>query len=130
MNEDVVYIIDSQESAAFQRLTTDAERKMFIEQFWQRRDPLFKKEHYRRIAYAKQHFTLPGASGWRTDRGHMYIVYGPPDEIESHSKGALHPSAAEMWLYRRVEGLDHMGLFTFIDRTGQGDYRLAPGTGR
>jgi hypothetical protein len=68
--------------------------------------------------------------GWRTDRGHMYIVYGPPDEIESHPTGAPHPYAAEMWLYRRVEGLDHKGFFTFIDRTGQGDYRLAPGTDR
>jgi GWxTD domain-containing protein len=137
LNEDVVYIIASRERAAFQALTTDDERKMFIEQFWQRRNPTpggpenaFMKEHYRRIAYANKHFAMQGTDGWRTDRGHMYIVYGPPDEIESHSKGAPHPYATEMWLYRQVEGLDHIGFFTFIDRTGQGDYRLAPGTDR
>jgi GWxTD domain-containing protein len=137
LDEDVVYIIENRERAAFQALTTDAERHMFIEQFWQRRDPTpgaqenaFKKEHYRRKAYANQHFAMPGTAGWRTDRGHMYIVYGPPDEIESHPKGAQHPYAIDMWAYRHVDGIPDRGYFTFIDRTGQGDYRLAPGNVR
>jgi GWxTD domain-containing protein len=137
LNQDVVYIIANRERAAFLSLTTDDERKMFIEQFWQRRNPApgapenaFKEEHYRRIAYANKHFAAAGNDGWRTDRGHMYIVYGPPDEIESHPKGSPHPYATEMWLYRHVEGLDHVGFFTFVDPTGQGDFRLAPGTDR
>jgi GWxTD domain-containing protein len=133
LNEDVVYIIDNRERAAFQALTTDDERKMFIEQFWQRRDPApgsgapenaAMKEHYRRIAFANEHYTVSGSAGWRTDRGHMYIVYGPPDEIESHLTD--HPY--EMWRYNHVDGRPDGGYFTFIDRTGQGDYRLAPGT--
>lgn len=135
MNEDVVYIIDDAERAAFQKLTTDQERDHFIEQFWERRNPTpgssankFKQEHYRRLAYANQHFrTASGTPGWQTDRGHMLIVYGPPDEIDSHPKGPQTPVGIETWMYRHVEGLGENEFITFIDRTGRGDYRLAPG---
>jgi GWxTD domain-containing protein len=137
LNEDVVYIIDDKERAAFQNLTTDEEREKFIEQFWLRRDPTpgtveneFKEEHYRRIAYAPQHFRAPsGRSGWRTDRGHMYIIYGPPDEKENHPK----PQTSypfETWKYYHVEGVGDNLFFMFIDPTGTGDYRLAPGNAR
>lgn len=138
LNEDVVYIISDEEKAAFERLTTDEERQHFVEQFWERRDPTpgtpeneFKEEHYRRIAYANNRFqTASGTAGWRTDRGHMYIVYGPPDEIDSHPKKADRAYGIEMWIYRHVEGLGDNGSFTFIDRTGTRDYRLAPVIGR
>jgi hypothetical protein len=55
----------------------------------------------------------------------MYIVYGPSDEIDSHPKraGAI---GTEQWLYRYVEGLGADRTFTFVDRIGEGDYRLAP----
>ena len=93
LNEDVVYIITDEERAAFKRLQTDEEREQFIEQFWLRRDPTpdtveneFKEEHYRRIAYANEHYAS-GIPGWKTDRGRIYIMYGPPDEIESHPSG-------------------------------------------
>ena len=145
LDEDVVYIIDDAERGAFLQLTTDEERNHFIEQFWERRNPTpgsatnkFKAEHYRRIAYANQHFrTTSGTPGWHTDRGHIYIVYGPPDEIESHPKGETRPFATEFWLYRHVEGvgnnerfvwlLNPHGSITFIDKTGRGDFQLAPG---
>ena len=150
LNEDVVYIINNRERAAFESLTTNEERDEFIEQFWDRRNPTpgaheneqfwdrrnitpgahenaFKIEHYRRLAFANQHYSASGTAGWRTDRGHMYILYGPPDEIESHLGTS---PAYEMWRYRHVDGLPHEGYFTFIDQTGQGDYRLAPGTDR
>jgi GWxTD domain-containing protein len=68
------------------QLSNDEERDNFIEQFWQRRDPTpdteeneYKEEHYRRIAYANEHFAA-GIPGWKTDRGRIYIVYGPADE--------------------------------------------------
>jgi GWxTD domain-containing protein len=90
LNEDVAYIITDEERAAFKRLQTDEEREQFIEQFWLRRDPTpdtveneFKEEHYRRIAYANENFAS-GIPGWKTDRGRIYITYGPPDEKESH----------------------------------------------
>jgi GWxTD domain-containing protein len=74
LNQDVVYIINSEERQIFEDLNTDEEREQFIEQFWFRRDPdpttainEFKEEHYRRVAYANDRFTS-GKPGWRTDR--------------------------------------------------------------
>src|SRR6476620_9862077 len=70
LNEDVVYIISPEERTAFLRLSTNEEREQFIEQFWLRRstnpdlpDNDFKEEHYRRIAYANEHFAS-GKPGW------------------------------------------------------------------
>ena len=78
---------------AWKRLATDEEREQFIEQFWLRRDPTpdtaeneFKEEHYRRIAYANERYAS-GIPGWKTDRGRIYITFGPPDENESHPFG-------------------------------------------
>ena len=91
LNEDVAYIITDEERSAFKRLQTDEEREQFIESFWLRRDPTpdtveneFKEEHYRRIAYANEHYAS-GIPGWKTDRGKIYIMYGPPDELDDHS---------------------------------------------
>ena len=136
LNQDLVYIIADQERAAFARLTTDEERQKFVEQFWLRRDPTpgtahneFKEEHYRRIEYANQRFrTASGQPGWQTDRGHMYIVYGPPDELEDHPQGVR--TGYQIWLYHHVEGIGDNVTLTFVDRTGTRDYRLAPGNGR
>ena len=95
LNEDVVYIITDSERAEFEKLSTDAQREQFIAAFWERRPANFKEEHYRRIAYANDRFA--GATpGWKTDRGHIYIVFGPPDEIESHPS-----QRREAWRYRK-----------------------------
>jgi GWxTD domain-containing protein len=134
LNQDVVYIIADEERAAFTRLTTDPERDRFIEQFWLRRDPTpntpnneFKVEHYRRISYANQRFPTQTKPGWQTDRGRLYIVYGPPDEIESHPSGsATTRFPYEVWLYHHVEGIGNNLFLQFIDKTGSGDYRSAP----
>jgi len=90
LNEDVIYIISPEERQSFLQLATNEEREQFIEQFWLRRsanpdlpDNDFKEEHYRRIAYANEHYAS-GIPGWKTDRGRMYIMWGPPDEIEAH----------------------------------------------
>ncbi|HYM06048.1 MAG TPA: GWxTD domain-containing protein, partial [Terriglobales bacterium] len=61
------------------------------------------------------------------DRGHVYIVYGPPDELEAHPKGAQGQYPRQDWLYRHVEGVGDKLFIRFVDRTGTGDYRLAPG---
>ena len=93
IREDARYIITEEEKKAFRQLTTDDERYQFIEQFWLRRDPNpdtvvneARDEHYRRIAYANERFSS-GTPGWLTDRGRIYITFGPPDEIESHAGG-------------------------------------------
>ena len=118
VTEDVAYIITDEERAAFSNLKTDAERERFIEQFWLRRDPTpgtpeneFKQEHYRRIAYANQHFSDTDVAGWKTDRGRIYIVYGPPDEKEIHPSGN---PPNEQWLYHLIEGVGNNVVIEFV----------------
>src|SRR5665213_554208 len=79
LNEDVAYIITDEERKAFKQFNTDEEREQFVEQFWLRRDPTpdtveneFKEEHYRRIAYANEHFAS-GAPGWKLDLSLIHI---------------------------------------------------------
>jgi GWxTD domain-containing protein len=142
LNEDVVYIIASEEQQAFERLQTDDEREQFIEQFWLRRDPTpgtvaneFKEEHYRRIAYANEHFAA-GIPGWKTDRGRIYIKYGPPDEIDDHSAGGAYARPAEerggstpsfpymQWRYHHIEGVGNNIVIEFVDPTMSGEFRM------
>jgi GWxTD domain-containing protein len=143
LRQDVVYIITDEEKAVFEKLATDGEREQFIEQFWLRRDPdprtaenEFREEHYRRIAYANQHFTS-GDAGWRTDRGMIYILHGEPDSKESRPAGgvynrpieegggttSVHPY--EKWRYRYIEGIGNDVEVEFVDPTQTGKYELA-----
>lgn len=133
-NEDVAYIITREERAALGRLNTQPECSMFVEQFWLRRDPTpstpqneFKDEHYRRIAYANAHFASARNPGWRTDRGRVYITYGPPDEIEFHPKGGDQGRADpfDQWLYHHVDAASHDILFDFVDTSRDNEFRLA-----
>ena len=129
LNEDVLYIISDQEKRAFKRLQTDDECEQFVEQFWARRDPTpdteeneFKDEHYRRIAYADEQFAS-SVPGWKTDRGMIYIKYGPPDAVESHpAETSTYP--AEDWTYRRINGLGSNVKIEFVDLTKTGDYHV------
>src|ERR1700691_1440621 len=142
LNEDVVYIISDQERAAFKQLSNDEERDNFIEAFWQRRDPTpdteeneYKEEHYRRIAYANEHFAA-GVPGWKTDRGRMYIVFGPADEIDSHPSGGTYERPMEegggetstfpfeTWRYRYIEGIGQEVMIEFVDTCMCGDYHM------
>jgi GWxTD domain-containing protein len=142
LDEDVAYIITEEERAAFKRLSTDEERENFIEQFWLRRDPTpdtveneFKEEHYRRIAYANERFAS-GIPGWKTDRGRIYITFGPPDEIESHPSGGTYERPFdegggvtstypfEIWRYRWIEGIGTDILIEFVDKSMSGEYRM------
>jgi GWxTD domain-containing protein len=137
--DDVVYIISKEEVKAFLDLKSDEERRHFIEQFWARRNPdplsknnVFKEEHYRRVAYANERFAA-GGPGWKTDRGRIYIMYGPPSEIESHpSGGTLNTEGGqisvnfpfEIWRYRHIDGIGDDVWVEFADQTGAGDYRF------
>jgi GWxTD domain-containing protein len=142
LDEDVVYIISPEERSAFLHLATNEEREQFIEQFWQRRNPdpdsadnTFKEEHYRRIAYVNEHFSS-GIPGWKTDRGRIYIMWGPADEIESHPSGGSYERPAEEgggetstypfedWRYRYLEGIGENVILEFVDPTMSGEYHL------
>jgi len=142
LDEDVVYIITDEERAAFKQLSNDEERDNFIEAFWQRRDPTpdteeneYKEEHYQRIAYANEHFAA-GVPGWRTDRGRIYIVFGKPDEIESHPSGGTYERPMEEgggetstfpfedWRYRYIEGIGQEVIIEFVDTCMCGEYHM------
>ena len=142
LNEDVVWIISDEERAAFKQLSNDEERDNFIEAFWQRRDPTpdteeneYKEEHYRRIAYANEHFAA-GIPGWKTDRGRMYIMYGPADEVDSHPSGGSYQRPMEEgggetstfpfedWRYRYLEGIGQEIIIEFVDTCMCGDYHM------
>ena len=142
LDEDVVYIITDEERAAFKQLSNDEERDNFIEAFWARRDPTpdtaeneFKEEHYARIAYANEHFAA-GIPGWKTDRGRIYVVYGKPDEIDSHPSGGTYERPLEEgggetstypfedWRYRYIEGIGQEVEIEFVDTCMCGDYHM------
>jgi GWxTD domain-containing protein len=142
LDEDVRWIISDEERAAFKQLSNDEERDSFIEGFWQRRDPTpdtveneFKEEHYARIAYANEHFAA-GIPGWKSDRGRMYIMYGKPDEIESHPSGGQYERPMEegggststfpfeQWRYRYLEGVGQEVIIEFVDTCMCGDYHM------
>jgi GWxTD domain-containing protein len=142
LNEDVVWIITDEERAAFKQLSNDEERDNFIEAFWQRRDPTpdteeneYKEEHYRRIAYANEHFAA-GIPGWKSDRGRIYIMYGPADEVDSHPSGGSYERPMEEgggetstfpfedWRYRYLEGIGQEVIVEFVDSCMCGDYHM------
>ncbi len=142
LDEDVRWIITDEEQKAFKLLSNDEERDQFIEAFWQRRDPTpdtieneYKEEHYRRMAYANEHFAA-GIPGWKSDRGRIYIMYGPADEIESHPSGGSYERPMEEgggetstfpfedWRYRYLEDIGQEVIIEFVDTCMCGDYHM------
>jgi GWxTD domain-containing protein len=143
LDKDVTYIITDEERKAFKKLATDDERERFIEEFWRRRDPdpdtdenEFKEEYYERIAYANEHFAS-GIPGWKSDRGRIWIMYGKPDERETHPMGGSYDRPSyegggntttypfEIWFYRYIAGVGSGIEIEFVDPTSSGEYRIA-----
>jgi len=143
LDKDVTYVITDEERRAFKKLQTDLEREKFIEEFWRRRDPdpdtdenEFKEEYYERIAYANEHFAS-GIPGWKTDRGRIWIMYGKPDERETHPMGGAYDRPSyhgggstttypfEIWFYRYLPGVGSGIEIEFVDPSGSGEYRIA-----
>ena len=143
LDEDVRWIITDEERETFKRLSNDEERDNFIEQFWLRRDPTpdtveneYKEEHYRRITYANEHFAA-GKPGWKTDRGRIYIMFGPPDQIDSHPSGGMYERPIEegggststfpfeTWRYRYLEAIQQQEVeIEFVDTCMCNDYHM------
>ncbi|HKV28959.1 MAG TPA: GWxTD domain-containing protein, partial [Candidatus Acidoferrales bacterium] len=142
LNGPVSYIITSEERSAFLHLETNEERENFIENFWQRRNPdtesaenTYKEEYYRRIAFANEHYSS-GIPGWKTDRGRIYIMWGKPDEVNSHPAGGPYERPFnegggetstypfEDWRYRYLEGIGENVEIEFVDPSGSGEYHL------
>ena len=142
LRDEVPDIITKDERRAFLGLSTNEEREQFIEIFWDRRNPeaesstnAFKEEHYRRLAYADEHFAS-GIPGRKTDRGRIFIIWGPPDEMESHPAGGTYDRALEqgggsstaypweLWRYRHLEGIGENIQIEFVDPSGSGEYHM------
>ncbi len=143
LEDEVLYIISDNEREVFENLRTDQEREDFIQAFWRRRDPTpgtpfneFREEHYRRLEYADKHF-FEGKPGRKTDRGRVYIMFGPPDFFETNPGGGrgflFNPSGptaefpSEVWTYRHIPGLkERIGRvdFIFVNYYNAGAYQL------
>ena len=95
----VTYIIDDREKAIFEALSTEWQRDRFIDAFWKRRDPVpvtpeneFEIEHIRRWNHANDVIGRDTpVPGWRTDRGRVYIVNGPPFRVHPY------PNTQQLW---------------------------------
>ncbi len=141
LDEVVPYIITAAEKEVFLSLPNEEERGRFIVAFWKKRDPdprteenEFKMDYYRRIALANTFLGVAGLDGWRTDRGKILILLGPPSEVQRdfNPTGASATAISgprETWSYWGLSdpGLPYNLEFTFVDRTGTGHYTLANG---
>jgi GWxTD domain-containing protein len=138
----ISYIITPAERKAFSQLKTNEEREQFIESFWARRNPdpgsgvnTFKEQFYRRIAYTNEHFSS-GIPGWKTDRGRIYIMWGPPNEVTSHPSGGPYQRPSSEgggmtstypfvdWEYHYLPGIGENVILEFVDPTMTGEYKL------
>jgi GWxTD domain-containing protein len=137
LKSEIQILITEEERSVFGKLTTEEQREQFIEDFWRRRDPnpqnpgAFREEFYRRVTYANENFR-----GWRTDRGRIYVLHGPPNRRDPHPMGGWYekpPSQGgdtittlpfEIWEYDYLQGIGQAVSIEFVDRTGTGSYVL------
>jgi GWxTD domain-containing protein len=132
VEKDVFYLIAKDERDEFLNLKTVEEKENFIEVFWRKRDPTpvteaneFKEIYYERIAFANEHFAS-GLSGWKTDRGIVYILYGKPDKIEKSRSNfeGLHNVLFEKWTYENLPEKKPKTQFIFLDPTESDEFRF------
>lgn len=128
--DELKYLVSDADLHSAQRLNTEGKRAFLI-RFWKEQDPNlatevneFRITFEKRKEYAEQKFSLLGREGWKTDRGRVYILYGPPDDVEYHTHD-IDTRSYEIWYYDTIEG----GVqFVFVDRNNFGDYRLVHST--
>ncbi|MFH1850796.1 MAG: GWxTD domain-containing protein [Candidatus Neomarinimicrobiota bacterium] len=122
--EQMTYILNDAEQREF-KTTKKNQREKLFHQYWEKRDPTpntlkneMMDEYYRRVWYANQNFSsfMPG---WRSDMGMIYILFGPPDDIERQNNSTTRYSS-QRWTYYSINR-----SFIFVDQSGFGDYRLA-----
>lgn len=117
------YIATDEEQERFQTTPLSQREKVFAE-FWKKRDPTPStlenermEEYYRRVHYANETFSGQ-REGWETDMGQIYIIFGPPTEIDRHPFD-IDRKPYEIWNY-----YDISRQFLFVDENGFGEYRL------
>jgi GWxTD domain-containing protein len=134
------YILTREEERDFRRFETDNERISFIEKFWARRDPSprtyeneYRQMFWGRVREANEKFRDSAGPGWRTDRGKIYILHGPPDEIQSDETVRVDSESGSgegilRWIYVGRPGgrkdLDPVVVVPFV-RGSTGEFRLS-----
>jgi GWxTD domain-containing protein len=128
----VAYIITPDEHKIFMQLDNDRDREAFVSIFWNQRDPTrgtpeneFKDEHIKRFQYADRYFGFTSPlPGWKTDRGRIYILLGPPVNRSEVFNSYLYP--IEIWEYygEPGKGLPTMFNVVFYRKGGAGDFKL------
>ncbi len=127
------YLANGSEVDAFGKLTTTDARREWLAQFWASveqgkggREPILRTDYMRRVQASNTRYRTHGRSGWKSDRGRVFVLYGEPDEIE-RVPSAEDVKPYEIWYYYRIEN----GVqFIFVDRTGFGEYILVHSTKR
>jgi len=106
------------------RKAKDSEKKDLFIAFWKERDPTpnteeneLMTEYYKRVNYATEHFS-GFLEGWKTDMGMVFILFGPPNDIERHPF-EIQTKPYEIWYYYDINR-----SFVFVDESGFGEYRL------
>ncbi|HJQ99679.1 MAG TPA: GWxTD domain-containing protein [Candidatus Polarisedimenticolaceae bacterium] len=135
----VRYIASPEEIKGFKRLKDDRDRASFIESFWRKRDPTpqtlaneYRQLFRERVKEANEKFLDSAAPGWKTDRGKIYILHGPPEEVREDpnmrtESGATAGSGLIRWTYSRPagqSGLDPVVYVAFVRNTS-GEYKLS-----
>jgi GWxTD domain-containing protein len=123
----LTYLLERGEQGVYSQLAVEGKRR-FLEEFWRRRDPTHGTDvnqemvrFYRSVASANSAFREGGAGqipGWRTDRGRIFLRYGPWDEILQRPMAS--PRPYEVWRYTRDRGR----YYVFVDQSGVGHYVL------
>lgn len=127
------YIATETERKQFENLQSLEARRKFLFEFWKYRNPNpglgrndVKMEYMNRVRYVNDHFGRGFRQGWQTDRGRVYVVYGPYDEIEEFPSNA-ETNPYQIWHYNAIQG---GVIFVFVDRDGLGQYQLVHSTHR
>jgi GWxTD domain-containing protein len=135
----VHYLADPSEIKEFKSQKTEQDRAAFVERFWRRRDPTpttlvneYRQLFWNRVREANEKFLDSAGPGWQTDRGKIYILYGPPDEVKEDPNANAGSDIADTtglirWVYLKPGGrrdVDPVVYVPFV-RSVSGEYRLS-----
>ena len=117
------YILDDEEWKKLSKAKSDEQERLFIE-YWLSRDPTpetkeneLMDEYFSRINYSNVNFKTY-TDGWKSDMGMIYVLFGPPDDLEVYND-PLSRMYQQRWHYYRINK-----FFDFVDENGFGDYKL------
>jgi len=131
--EKIIYIRSAKETEEYKKLNTVEDKRKFLYAFWKKKDtnpvtPKFelREEYFKRVSEANKKYKQGFADGWKSDRGRIFILYGPPDDIERHFMEA-NVKNYEIWTYEYIEGGTE-AIFAETSTSGEGIYYLVHST--